>query len=80
METWPVGPPGTATELLGGLTANSLTLVAPVTPYSVVVFVPWFEIQKGLNPLMKERPQGFFNCESVMLANPETSETRFVWA
>jgi hypothetical protein len=63
---------------VGGLTAVILTtVVGPVTDQRLVRFVPWSEIQKGL-VAVRETPQGFTRLESVMVARPGMSETRFV--
>src|ERR1700722_4152240 len=80
--TCPVGPtPGMATKFvpggLGGRIFAAETPVLPVTVYRLDVFVPWFEIQKGL-PGRLDTPQVFFRFESVMAARPGMSETRSV--
>jgi hypothetical protein len=84
LATWPVGPTapvppgGIAILPVGGLTAVTLvTVVGPITDQRLVVFVTWFEIQKGL-PTLCELPQGFIRLESVIVASPGMSETRSV--
>src|SRR5436190_22226064 len=55
--TWPVGPCGPVGVV--GMPTNPcaltpstwLTVVLPVIAYSVLEFVPWFEVQNGLVPV-----------------------------
>ena len=83
--TWPVGPcgppavVGMATKPLALTPRTSLTLVLPVIAKSVLLFVPWFDVQNGLVPV-RDRPHGFTSRGSVMLASPGMLETRFVCA
>ena len=63
-------------------TRTSLTLVLPVIAKSVLLFVPWFDVQNGLVPV-RASPQGFTRRGSVKVASPGTLETRLVcvyWA
>jgi hypothetical protein len=61
------------------LTVNGVaeTPVLPVTGGRMDVCVDWSEIQMGL-PGENETPHGFFRLESVVVASPGMSETRFV--
>src|SRR6516162_4995923 len=78
--TWPVGPCGPA-AVVGMFTmpfplmGTWLTVVLSVTVKRVAVFVPWFEVQKGLVVLC-ETPQGLTSWGTVMVASPGMSETR----
>ena len=76
--TCPVGPGnsadiGMATKFVPGDSGERFSpprrLVLPVTVYRLDVFVPWFEIQKGL-PGSLDTPHVFFRFESVMAAMP----------
>ena len=67
-----------ATNPFGGLIFTLVTSVPPVTAKSVLVSVPWFEVQKGLPVGLRDIPQGFTNKGSVILARPGMFETRLV--
>src|SRR3954451_5680922 len=83
--TCPVGPWGPAavvgmpTKPFAFTARTWLTLVLPVTAYSVLVLLPWFELQNGL-VADRDRPHGFTSKGSVMVASPAMFETRFVCA
>ena len=49
----------------------------PVIAYKVLLWVLWFDVQKGLVPV-RASPHGFTSRGSVMLARPGMLETRFV--
>src|SRR5436190_7330764 len=80
----PCGPPavvGMPTNPLA-LTRTSLTPVLPVIAKSVLLFVPWFDVQNGLVPV-RDSPHGFTRRGSVKVASPGMLETRLVcvyWA
>src|SRR3982751_3993533 len=81
----PCGPPavvGMPTNPFAFTPKTSVTLVLPVTANSVLLFVPWFEVQNGLVPV-RASPQGFASRGSVNVGSPGMSETRLVcpsWA
>src|ERR1700722_10711863 len=77
LATCPVGPEAPAGGMLTVNKGLLATPVLPVTGKSGLVCVPWSEIQMGL-PFANETPQGFTSLESVAVARPGMSETRFV--
>src|SRR5271155_468759 len=79
--TMPVGPmPGMAAKFVPGapLRFTGAMVVAPVTEYKLEVLAPSLSIQNGLAPGIAVTPQVFFRFGSVMVARPDTSETRSV--
>ena len=81
----PCGPPavvGIATNPLAFTPKTSLTVVLPVIAKSVLLLVPWFDVQNGLVPV-RASPHGLTRRGSVKVARPGMLETRLVcvyWA
>ena len=84
--TCPVGPwagpapkVGIATNPFALMLSTWVTLVAPVIAYSVLLFIPWSDVQNGLVG-DREMPHGLIRRGSVIVARPGTLETRLVCA